>query len=56
MSMVIKGVELSDDQLNAITPVIKKFAQRSRINKQQMEEECLKAMQEAGCPLHPVED
>ncbi|MDH0342119.1 hypothetical protein [Chromobacterium haemolyticum] len=56
MSMVINGIELSDEQLAAIVPVINKFAQKTRINKKQMEEECLAAMKEAGCPLLPTKD
>lgn len=56
MSMLINGIELTDEQLAAIVPVVNKFSQSSRTNKKQMEDECLAAMKEAGCPLLPAKD
>lgn len=54
MSMVIKGVELSGEQMKAIVPIINQYSQKSRLttkDKLQMEKDCLDTMQKAGCPL-----
>lgn len=53
MSMVMDGKELSEAQIAAVNPVIAKYMQKARINKKAMESECLQAMIDAGCPLHP---
>lgn len=54
MGMVLQGVELDDDQMAAIVPVINQYAQKSRMttkDKLQMEQDCLEAMKAAGCAL-----
>lgn len=51
MGMYLCGIELTDEQMAAINPVINKNTLKSRINKQKMEQDCLEAMKEAGCPL-----
>lgn len=54
MGMVLKGVELSDEQMAVINPLINQYSQKSRLttkDKLQMEKDCLDAMQKAGCPL-----
>ncbi len=53
MGMVIQGVELSDRQLAATTPVINQYSKKRMTTKGklQMEMDCLEAMKAAGCPL-----
>ncbi len=54
MGMVLKGVDLSDEQMKAVVPLINQYSQKSRLttkDKLQMEKDCLDAMQNAGCPL-----
>ena len=51
MSMVIQGIELSQEQLDAIVPVINKYAKKPSNNPAKMEVDCLAAMEKANCPL-----
>lgn len=51
MSMVIQGIELTDQQMAAINPVINQYSKKARIDVKKMEADCLEAMQAAGCPL-----
>jgi len=51
MSLVIKGVELTQEQINVILPIINRYSQKPRLDKLAMERECLEAMEHAGCPL-----
>lgn len=53
MSMRIRGVELDDQQLNSIVPIINKYSQKrlTKKEKARMETDCIEAMNAAGCPL-----
>lgn len=51
MSIAINGIELTDAQMCAITPIINRHANMPRIDVAKMEAECLLAMKEAGYPL-----
>lgn len=54
MGMELKGVELTDEQMKAIVPLVNQYSQKCRLtakDKLQMEKDCLDAMQKAGCPL-----
>ena len=47
-------LDLSDEQMKGIVPLINRYSQKSRLttkDKLQMEKDCLGAMQKAGCPL-----
>lgn len=50
--LAIRGVVLSREQLEAITPLLNFYRQKRRIDAEEMEYEFLIAMQNAGYPLH----
>ena len=52
LSITLKGYKLSQDQLDAIVPVINRRMLKSpRLSLRKFEEACVKAMAESGCPL-----
>ncbi len=51
-SVIIDDTKLSQEQLNAITPVLNE-SMHHRWSKKALELHCRKAMEEAGCPLIP---
>lgn len=50
MSIVIKGYTLNQRQLDAIVPVMNDLMQ-DKVSKRGFEKACIKALEEAGCPL-----
>lgn len=56
MSMEIDGVELTDQQMAIINPLINEYSKATRINLKKMKADCLAAMEAAGCPLLPEPD
>lgn len=50
LSIIIRGKKLTQEQLDAIVPVVNDRTSR-RMTAQKFEEACLKAMKDAGCPL-----
>ena len=49
-AVIIGDTKLTQEQLNAITPVLNE-SMRRRWSKKALEQNCRKAMEEAGCPL-----
>lgn len=57
LKITVKGVVLTQKQVDAITPIMQERAALRHMSRAQFEARCAKAMQEAGCPLEePVAD
>lgn len=50
MGIIMRGKELTQEQLDAIVPVINAHM-IGRISKKKFEPACIEAMDKAGCPL-----
>ena len=54
LSVKVRGKELTQQQLDAIVPVVNDRMNK-RVSAKNFEDSCLKAMEEAGCPLTPAD-
>ena len=54
LSILIRGTKLTQEQLDAITPIVDLRMQKL-VSAKQFEVRCLQAMEDAGCPLVEAE-
>ena len=52
MNIMIKGQRLTQEQLDAIVPIMNR-SMWGEVSQSELEAEALKAMEAAGCPLVP---